>query len=85
VLNAGERRSYAFVLRVPESLASAAQEGALPSLPTLEAVRKTLGFFSLQVLRSGVKLQEQQVKADDVPSGPLRLLAQREGTGWSSG
>jgi tetratricopeptide (TPR) repeat protein len=71
VLNAGPAQGYAFLL----STAGPRDARA----PSVAAVRQQGGWLWLQILRNGRLLRQQQVRAADVPAGPLTLEAKREG------
>ncbi len=81
VLHAQATQGYSFVLHAPGvpvewPLRKASAAGAAVSLAT---VRQGGGVFQLVILRNGVRLREHEVHATNIPEGPLRLLASREG------
>jgi serine/threonine protein kinase len=72
-------KGYTFLL---QTLALSTAEGGEPEpgpLPSFAACRKAGGLLNLQILRNGVRLRQQHIKAAEVPAGPLRLRAERDG------
>jgi len=74
ILRAFERLGYGFILRPARSPA-----GVGSADPSMHGVRQRGGKFAMQITRHAAVLGEQLIRADQVPAGPLKMLAKREG------
>lgn len=78
-LNADKKgRGYAFLL-CPVEGSGRPRNAARTRPASLDDVRRDAGRMVLRILRNGVLLRSQSVPATDVPTGTLRLTAEREG------
>lgn len=74
LLKTFERLGYGFVIR-PATIDEAGRRRD----SSLESVRRNGGKFSVAILRHDVVLNEQVVHAAQLPAGPLKILAKRQG------
>jgi tetratricopeptide (TPR) repeat protein len=79
--DASGTKGYALVLRSGAgSLPAKAEAGKLPAPPLAFAdVRTGNGWLSLEIVKNGLTVAEQRVRAAELPPGPLHVEAKRAG------
>ncbi len=75
----GPQGGYSFVLKAPAVVVPTEETTPAPAPASFAAARQARKPLSLQIIRGGALLREQVIDSASVPTGPLTLVAARDG------